>query len=100
VNDNHSGEKSPSLIKRIWFSLLARFRTAPGKEVARDRGKVKWFNRSKGYGFIARQNGPDVFVHFSAVDGDGERSLQEGQLVEFEVVKSEKGLQARRVRKI
>ena len=50
------------------------------------RGTIKWFNNSKGYGFIGRDDGPDVFVHYSAIVGDGYRTLQEGDLVEFEIV--------------
>jgi cold shock protein len=60
-------------------------------------GTVKWFNSSKGYGFIARQDGPDVFVHYSAIQSDGYRSLQEGQQVEFSIEKGPKGLQAANV---
>jgi CspA family cold shock protein len=57
-------------------------------------GTVKWFNGSKGYGFIERQDGDDVFVHFSAIQGDGYRNLEEGQRVEFDVEQGAKGLQA------
>lgn len=60
-------------------------------------GTVKWFNASKGYGFIERQGGPDVFVHFSAIQADGFRTLQEGQTVEFSIEKGPKGLQAANV---
>jgi cold shock protein len=60
-------------------------------------GTVKWFNASKGYGFIERQGGPDVFVHFSAIQSDGYRTLQEGQKVEFSIEKGPKGLQAAQV---
>jgi cold shock protein len=60
-------------------------------------GTVKWFNGSKGYGFIARDNGPDVFVHFSAIQGDGYRNLEEGQKVEFSIEQGPKGLQAANV---
>jgi CspA family cold shock protein len=60
-------------------------------------GTVKWFNGSKGYGFIERQGGPDVFVHFSAIQGDGFRNLEEGQQVEFVVEQGPKGLQATHV---
>jgi cold shock protein len=60
-------------------------------------GTVKWFNASKGYGFIERQGGPDVFVHFSAIEADGFRSLQEGQRVEFSIEQGPKGLQAAKV---
>ena len=64
------------------------------------RGKVKWFNANKGYGFIAQEDGSDVFVHFSAIAGDGFRSLEEGQEVEFEVVDGAKGPQAANVSKV
>ena len=57
-------------------------------------GTVKWFNGSKGYGFISREGGPDVFVHFSAIQGDGFKNLDEGQQVEFEVEQGPKGPQA------
>jgi len=57
-------------------------------------GTVKWFNGSKGYGFIAREGGPDVFVHFSAIRGDGFKNLEEGQSVEFTVERDTKGLRA------
>jgi cold shock protein len=62
-----------------------------------ETGTVKWFNDAKGYGFISRQNGEDVFVHFSAIQSKGFRSLQEGQTVQFSVVKGPKGLQAENV---
>jgi CspA family cold shock protein len=62
-----------------------------------EQGTVKWFNDAKGYGFITRQNGEDVFVHFSAIQGKGFRSLQEGQAVQFEVTKGPKGWQAENV---
>jgi CspA family cold shock protein len=61
---------------------------------ARIIGTVKWFNNGKGYGFLAQEDGADVFVHYSAIQGDGYRSLQEGQRVEFSVEKGPKGLQA------
>jgi len=61
---------------------------------------VKWFNDAKGYGFISRQSGDDVFVHFSAIQSNGFRSLQEGQAVKLEVAKGPKGLQAENVRTI
>ena len=60
-------------------------------------GTVKWFNSEKGYGFLARENGPDVFVHFTAIMGTGYRTLTEGQKVEFTVEKGPKGLQAANV---
>jgi len=60
-------------------------------------GTVKWFNASKGYGFIERQGGPDVFVHFSAIEAEGYRTLREGQTVEFTIEQGPKGLQAANV---
>jgi cold shock protein len=63
-------------------------------------GRVKWFNDAKGYGFIAQDNGPDVFVHYTAISGEGFRSLTEGQLVEFEIREGPKGLQAANVSKL
>jgi CspA family cold shock protein len=60
-------------------------------------GTVKWFNGSKGYGFIAREGGPDVFVHFSAIQGEGFKNLEEGQKVEFTIEQGPKGLQAANV---
>ena len=64
------------------------------------KGKVKWFNNQKGYGFITPESGSDVFVHYSAIQGDGYKSLQEGQEVQFEIVKGDKGEQATNVSKI
>jgi CspA family cold shock protein len=63
-----------------------------------EQGTVKWFNAAKGFGFIARQNGEDVFVHFSSIQSEGYRSLAEGQAVEFTVTKGKKGWQAENVR--
>ena len=62
------------------------------------QGTVKWFSNEKGYGFIEREGGDDVFVHFSAIESEGYRSLTEGQRVEFEVVQGQKGLQASNVK--
>ena len=64
------------------------------------QGKVKWFNDAKGYGFLEREGGKDVFVHFSAIKGDGFRSLGEGDMVEFDIVEGPKGPQAANVQKI
>ncbi len=60
----------------------------------RETGTVKWFNDAKGFGFISRENGDDVFVHFRAIPGTGSKTLQEGQKVSFNVVQGQKGLQA------
>jgi cold shock protein len=93
----------------LLYCLLARFywiQEAPPREAkqfqlevvaVKEQGTVKWFNASKGYGFIQRQTGEDVFVHFSAITMDGYKSLNEGQAVEFEVTKGPKGLQAENV---
>jgi len=63
-------------------------------------GTVKWFNPDKGFGFISQENGPDVFVHFSAIDGSGFKNLEENDKVEFEVTNGPKGLNAANVRKV
>jgi cold shock protein len=63
-------------------------------------GSVQWFNNTKGYGFIGRQNGPDVFVHYSAISGDGYRTLHAGDRVTFEIVQGPKGPQAANVAKV
>ncbi|WP_278437676.1 cold-shock protein, partial [Leuconostoc lactis] len=63
-------------------------------------GTVKWFNGEKGYGFVTRENGEDVFAHFSAIQGDGFKTLEEGQAVEFEVETSDRGLQAANIVKL
>jgi CspA family cold shock protein len=63
-------------------------------------GKVKWFNENKGYGFIEQEDGPDVFVHYTSIEGEGYRTLSEGEEVEFEAVPGEKGLQATKVVKL
>jgi cold shock protein len=68
-----------------------------GDGVVREKGVVKWFNAAKGYGFIQRANGDDVFVHFSAIQMNGYRTLEEGAEVEFEVKRGPKGLQAENV---
>ena len=70
-----------------------------GKQM-KEQGKVKWFNNEKGYGFISRNSGDDVFVHHSAIQSSGFKSLNEGDNVEFEVAKGPKGLQAQNVAKL
>ena len=68
--------------------------------MSRTTGKIKWFNNTKGYGFIGLDDGADVFVHYSAVQGEGYKTLQEGDLVEFEVTQGQKGPQAENVTKV
>ncbi|MDZ7318531.1 MAG: cold-shock protein [candidate division KSB1 bacterium] len=65
-----------------------------------EKGTVKWFNSSKGYGFITREQGDDIFVHYKAIQGEGYKSLKEGEQVEFDVEQGPKGLQAANVKKI
>jgi cold shock protein len=74
--------------------------TTQREQYMRETGTVKWFNDAKGFGFIAREGGDDVFVHQSAIQGEGYRSLAEGEKVEFEVVKGQKGPAASNVTKI
>jgi len=72
----------------------------PGGIVERLKGTVKWFNNAKGYGFIGRDDGADVFVHYSAITTEGYKSLQEGDKVEFEIAQGQKGPQAANVTKV
>jgi cold shock protein len=101
-------------VRRIGHEQLSRYQLAPcpsfpdsfqrkiqkrnNSRKFMEQGTVKWFNDAKGYGFISRQSGEDVFVHFSAIQAGGFKSLQEGQAVEFEVTKGPKGWQAENVR--
>jgi CspA family cold shock protein len=85
------------------MSVCNRQRRAEARrkeQVSRIRGKVKWFNNAKGFGFIGRDDGPDVFVHYSALSQEGYKSLQEGDDVEFEIVEGQKGPQAGNVTKL
>jgi CspA family cold shock protein len=68
--------------------------------VIKVRGRVKWFNNEKGYGFIVKENYDDIFVHYSAIQDEGFKTLTEGQLVEFELIVGQKGLQAHNVYKL
>lgn len=68
--------------------------------MSRIKGTVKWFNNAKGFGFIGREGGPDVFVHYTAITSEGYKSLQEGDQVEFEIVEGQKGPQAGNVTKV
>ena len=91
------------VISPCWSGTLSapyNVKQEQGGKVAvaeRETGVVKWFNATKGYGFIARNSGGDVFVHYSAIRGTGYRSLEEGQQVEFTVVQGQKGPQAQDV---
>src|SRR5690349_10018128 len=100
------GQRAPSVPRAKPYGQAVR--TSPGRAYAcpEDRpmrrthmaqGTVKWFNADKGYGFIAVEGGQDVFVHFSAITGDGYRSLEEGQKVEFDITQGQKGPQAENV---
>ena len=84
----------------FWFNDALSRHSKQGTRTMRITGKVKWFNNAKGYGFIERDGGSDVFVHFSAFQGNGFRTLEEGQAVEFEIVDGPKGPQAGNVTKI
>jgi CspA family cold shock protein len=87
---------------RMWARLEAPPQKTCGKRgfsVERLKGTVKWFNNAKGYGFIGRADGPDVFVHYSAITSEGYKSLQEGDPVEFEITEGQKGPQAANVSK-
>jgi cold shock protein len=78
-------------------NTLCAKHTAGGNKM--EQGKVKWFNAEKGFGFIEREGGEDVFVHFSAIQGEGFKSLDEGQAVTFDVEQGQRGAQAANVRK-
>lgn len=83
------------------LKLTFSFVTWVGREVSdMATGKVKWFNNSKGYGFIEKDGGGDVFVHYTAIQGDGFKSLNEGQMVQFDITQGEKGPQAVNVVKL
>jgi CspA family cold shock protein len=94
--------RRPPRLADVWAVFCIKVRPLSESETKRKRsnvsqketGTVKWFNNAKGYGFISRDGGEDVFVHYSAIEGDGFRSLDEGQRVEFAVEQGPKGLQA------
>jgi len=90
-----------AIFARTLESLVTRVSQKGGEyDVERLKGIVKWFNNAKGYGFLGRDGGPDVFVHYSAITTNGYKSLQEGDKVEFEIVEGQKGPQAANVTKI
>jgi CspA family cold shock protein len=91
-----AGQRYPGSHQQQLFSAENQIEVGTSMET----GTVKWFNDAKGYGFISRQNGEDVFVHFSAIQAGGFRSLQEGQTVQFDVTKGPKGFQAENVKPI
>jgi cold shock protein len=94
VEGRSANQRHPLTKQRI-FS--AHFKKQEKGTSMAEQGTVKWFNDAKGYGFISRQNGEDVFVHFSAIQAGGFKSLQEGQTVQFDVTKGPKGWQAENV---
>lgn len=83
-----------TLVAAFWSSAKAVAGPAEDRSDFRELGSVKWFNANKGFGFITRDSGDDVFVHFRSIRGDGHRVLKDGQRVEFEVTLGDKGLQA------
>ena len=95
-----AGEGGP--LSRVTRLAAVRFDNSRRREAAGryvERGIVKWFNDTKGFGFITRENGPDVFVHYSAIQADGFRSLAAGEAVTFDLVQGPKGPQAANVRR-
>jgi CspA family cold shock protein len=92
--------RATNVFRRSFFCASAPGEQCLGEFVVKEKGVVKWFNAAKGYGFIQRSSGDDVFVHFSAIQSNGYRSLDEGAEVEFEVKQGPKGLQAENVNRL
>lgn len=88
------------LARPVGSTRNARLCKEEKEKLSRTTGTVKWFNNTKGYGFIGQDGGVDVFVHYSAIEGDGYKTLHEGDLVEFEVTQGQKGPQAEKVIKV
>jgi CspA family cold shock protein len=88
------GAKLPPRFPHRSARIPDKFALGRQEFVAQYKGKVKWFNNAKGYGFIGREDGPDVFVHYSAIQLDGYKTLKEGDEVEFDIVEGQKGPQA------
>ncbi len=96
-----SSQKAQRAVERNLFRKEAKTPGGKKRQVgSMARGHVKWFNDKKGYGFITMENGEDIFVHYTAISGEGYRTLKQGDEVEFEIVHSKKGLQASKVVKI
>ena len=87
-------------LRALESRLFGGIRKKEGAHVERLKGTVKWFNNAKGYGFLGRDDGPDVFIHYSSITTEGYKSLQEGDKVEFEIVQGQKGPQAANVTKV
>ena len=101
--DSPPGEQhnSYTIFVPLWNCAFAeKLARKGGTHVERLKGTVKWFNNAKGYGFLGRDDGPDVFIHYSSITTEGYKSLQEGDQVEFEIVQGQKGPQAANVTKI
>ncbi len=100
--DSPPGEQHNSYTiscESLELRLFGGKRKKEGAHVERLKGTVKWFNNAKGYGFLGRDDGPDVFIHYSSITTEGYKSLQEGDKVEFEIVQGQKGPQAANVTK-
>jgi CspA family cold shock protein len=101
--DSTPGEQhnSYTFFADLWNrGFFREIRKTEGAHVERLKGTVKWFNNAKGYGFLGRDDGADVFIHYSSITTEGYKSLQEGNQVEFEIVQGQKGPQAANVTKI